>query len=404
VGSLAERFFAADGWRELGYASGSHYARERLGMAPSSLKEKRALARRVQTVPEVAQALNQGAIGFVAASMIARVATQLTAAAWVMRAQERTVKHLREDVEVAELLARLRAGKGPIEPPDEAAIASFFALRAKLVSGEFAGASLPTRACVGVGSEACVVRLAKTSWPEQIGGASHAGGAAWPSSARSAEASGGSAGAPKLAPVQWDAAVDNCTPQPRGHTAHAGCCASLQTDARQRRIPSELGRQETSGTAHNATHPVHAPAKRAGVANRPVTVNGQTSDIEAAVLRVLAEFEKPRHHTAGTAMGIGPGVGRVQREFWVTDDTYRFWHQFRRLFELQTGRTASFVRFLCRSFLQEWAPVLARQYQWKDTYDRDGYECASPVCTRRDCTCHHLIPALRRKWGRWILQ
>src|SRR5690606_1616496 len=46
VGQLAERFWAANGWRRLGDATEHQYVRERLGLRLSCLKNKRAFVHR----------------------------------------------------------------------------------------------------------------------------------------------------------------------------------------------------------------------------------------------------------------------------------------------------------------------------------------------------------------------
>src|SRR6185295_3271319 len=100
-------FHRADGWRRLGYASEAQYARERLSMSRSSLAARRALALRLEALPRVAEALGSGQIGVEAATQIVRVATARTQAAWVERAQKRTIKFLREEVSAALIAVRL---------------------------------------------------------------------------------------------------------------------------------------------------------------------------------------------------------------------------------------------------------------------------------------------------------
>jgi len=93
-------------WHELGYASSDHYCRERIGMAPATLASRLALARRVRRLPEIAGAVADGRIGYEAATLVARVAGPRTVRAWVDRAEVRTVKLLREEVQAVELTAR----------------------------------------------------------------------------------------------------------------------------------------------------------------------------------------------------------------------------------------------------------------------------------------------------------
>jgi hypothetical protein len=97
----------ADGWRRLGYASESQYARERLGSSQSSLIARRSLALRLERLPRIAEALGTALIGVEAALQIVRVATSNTEGAWVERARRRTIK-----VSVRVILARLAAHAG----------------------------------------------------------------------------------------------------------------------------------------------------------------------------------------------------------------------------------------------------------------------------------------------------
>lgn len=123
LGHLARRAFESDAWRRLGYASFEQYARERIGLSASSVAAKISLARKVASLPAVEAALVSGRLGSSAAGLVARVAGTATAKAWVERAAMRTVKHLREEVEAVELLARVEGRVvSRIGPPDEVLI------------------------------------------------------------------------------------------------------------------------------------------------------------------------------------------------------------------------------------------------------------------------------------------
>jgi hypothetical protein len=123
-------------WRRLGFASETHYARERAGLSVSSLKSKRALATRVALLPEVAAALLNGNLGYEAAYLVARISTARTVKAWVDRARERTVKHLREEVEAAELFIRF-GGRRDQPPPVDDTMQEVLELERRAVAGEF---------------------------------------------------------------------------------------------------------------------------------------------------------------------------------------------------------------------------------------------------------------------------
>jgi hypothetical protein len=126
----------ADGWRRLGYATEAQYARERLGLSQSSLLARRQLALRLERLPVVRAALGAGQIGVEAAIQLVRVATTATEAAWVARARQRTIKHLREEVAAAQTAVRW-SGEGDCPPPVDAELAAFQRLESVVVSGRF---------------------------------------------------------------------------------------------------------------------------------------------------------------------------------------------------------------------------------------------------------------------------
>lgn len=134
-GRMAQRFLALRGWQSLGFVSEAHYARERLGMSRASLRSKVSLARRSRALDHVADALQQGHIGFEAAQLVARIATPDTERAWLDRATRRTFKHLREEVQAVETLTRF-AAKPDHSPPTEAQIAEVQALERAILSGD----------------------------------------------------------------------------------------------------------------------------------------------------------------------------------------------------------------------------------------------------------------------------
>ena len=124
-GDLARRFWESDGWRSLGYASAFQYARERVGLSHSSIGQRIRLSRRTARLPAVADALIERRIGFEAANLVARVAAATTVEGWLDRATQRTVKHLREEVEMAETLTRISGDTRWMVPPDDETIAYY---------------------------------------------------------------------------------------------------------------------------------------------------------------------------------------------------------------------------------------------------------------------------------------
>jgi hypothetical protein len=140
---LVLRFYRADGWRRLGFATETQYARERLGLSRSSLLARRALALRLEKLTGVAAALGTAQIGVEAALQVVRIATPKTEAAWVERARRRTIKHLREEVAAALTVVRL-VGERDCLPPEHAELAAFQTLEQTVVSGRFGQPRLPS--------------------------------------------------------------------------------------------------------------------------------------------------------------------------------------------------------------------------------------------------------------------
>ncbi len=127
LGRLAEWLQRAEAWRRLGFASETHYVRERMGLSYSQWKLRRQVVRRLGAFPGLEAAVGAGEVGFEAAALLVQVlscarrqlgcdgAEVCTAqregcaaleAAWLERAQTRTFKHLREEVRAAELAAQ----------------------------------------------------------------------------------------------------------------------------------------------------------------------------------------------------------------------------------------------------------------------------------------------------------
>jgi hypothetical protein len=136
LGEMLAGFVQADGWRRMGYASDTQYARERLGMSRSSMYKLMQLAKKGRQLKEIWCAVQDGVIGTEAAALITRVATERTQQAWIERAKRRTYKHLKEEVQMVELGMRLSEGRvmDPF-PPTDTQVTSYHALRTDVLSG-----------------------------------------------------------------------------------------------------------------------------------------------------------------------------------------------------------------------------------------------------------------------------
>jgi hypothetical protein len=134
-------FHHADGWRRLGYATEAQYARERLGISRSSLVARRSLAARLEALPAVREALGSAEIGVEAALQLVRIATPRTESAWLARARQRTMKHLREEVAAALTAVRF-SGEADCLPPEEAELDAYAELERAVLSGDCASGSI----------------------------------------------------------------------------------------------------------------------------------------------------------------------------------------------------------------------------------------------------------------------
>jgi len=260
LGELACEVWGCSGWRTLGYASAAQYANERLGCSLASVKARMTLARRCKRlVPEVALALDDGDIGYEAARLVARVADRDTVYAWLDRAASRTTKHLREEVEIVEAVARAE-GVSPVgcEPPAASLVAEFQDLERGMLDGTVA-----------------------------------------------------------------DLVVNG-------------------------------GRLSGSGSSQIS-----------------VTDGDETSQISV------------------TDDGRGRWAGMVPLRMRLRSETVGFWRDISRLFEA-SGEDGSFVDFLIRAFWSVWLRRDPERVAYQDVYERDRLRCASPVCSNRDLTPHHL--------------
>lgn len=142
IGTLTRTFWAEDGWRRLGFQHASQYARERVGVSLRSLQQRMKLARRFdlgEPMAPVKKALLDGDIGFESALLIVRATDRGRvefAEPWVERAKERTVVALREELDIAEMYARVRGSIDHMKPPSAAQVAEYRKTRSAVLSGE----------------------------------------------------------------------------------------------------------------------------------------------------------------------------------------------------------------------------------------------------------------------------
>ncbi len=154
LADLGRQMFGGRGYVRLGYVSFEQYARERIGLSPSAMKARVTLAQRVAALPEIRAAVSEGRLGFETASMVARVAGRANVDDWIARAETRTVKHLREEIDAVEMMARV-SGMRTIEgPPDEDTMEALRDVeRSALESASDVGGQMPPHGVGGRGDE-----------------------------------------------------------------------------------------------------------------------------------------------------------------------------------------------------------------------------------------------------------
>ncbi|TNF28563.1 MAG: HNH endonuclease [Deltaproteobacteria bacterium] len=282
LGQVARTVFDAAGWRHFGYATAAQYARERLGCSLAFVKARMTFARRTEMLPEVTFALDAGTIGFEAACLVSRVADPDTVGAWLGRAGERTVKHLKEEVEVVESIARADGvERASLAPPSEETVQGYLAMERAMLDGTLAKEVLRGE------------RL------------------------------------PAIAPAQLSSAA-----------------------------MSQMSGEDTS------------------------QMSGEDmSQMSGARPEV----------TIGVGRPLDARAGRVTLRLRLTADLVAFWHDVVRMFH-EAGEVGEFLDFLVRVFWREWlVQDTSERVAYQDVYERERYRCASPVCSGRDLTPHHIV-------------
>jgi len=353
LGELALDFVAQNGWGRLGHASIFQYLRERLRISHASFKAHMALARQTLTLPEVAAALEAGVIGFEAARLVCRVAERRTVQAWLERATRRTVKHLREEVECVESIARANGERqrGP-EPPDEETVAAYFELQSAMLDGRVARAIANDGACHYV-----VRGQMSAESPGADGGQM---------SVESPGADGGQMSVDALGADGGQVSVD-----PPGEGGGQMAAESPGADGGQMSADTQ---REDGGRMSVDTH---GEGEGQMSAESPSPDEGQMS-----VNPKPAPDEELR-----------PGAGLVTVRLHLPEDLVRYWRIVEAMFR-RSALPGTFESFLVAAFWNAWLvedtddPHGKVAYQ--HIYQRDRYRCTSPVCSRTDVTPHHL--------------
>src|SRR5688572_17599144 len=95
VGEALDALSASGGHHELGFSSLEAYARERCERTGRWAADTRALARKLQGLPQTREALRAGVVGWSTAELLARHVTADSEGEWLGRACRATVRELR---------------------------------------------------------------------------------------------------------------------------------------------------------------------------------------------------------------------------------------------------------------------------------------------------------------------
>jgi hypothetical protein len=93
-------------------------------------------------------------------------------------------------------------------------------------------------------------------------------------------------------------------------------------------------------------------------------------------------------------------MGRVTLDLWMSAELAALYRALEGAWERAGRPCGDFPGFLCVAFYRAWVHTYGSDVAYADIYARDGWECASPTCTRRDVTPHHLRFRSQGGWGR----
>jgi hypothetical protein len=115
LGAALLRALRAEVWRPMGIASFMEYAERVVGLTPRQLEERLRVARALEELPRMSEALAGGRVHFTAVRELSRVATPETEEAWLASAEGKTAG------EIQKLVSCHHPGDLPDDPPDESA-------------------------------------------------------------------------------------------------------------------------------------------------------------------------------------------------------------------------------------------------------------------------------------------
>jgi hypothetical protein len=135
-------------WRRPGFASFDAWCVEWLGLAPSTVRQRVALERRLRELPALREALRSGRLSYEQARLVARIATAADVAARIEEAAATTCIAYRRELEEEEHRQMWRAGELRAVVPDEVGTLLADAVRAARACSK--GGLTPGEALVAV--------------------------------------------------------------------------------------------------------------------------------------------------------------------------------------------------------------------------------------------------------------
>ncbi|MFW5920477.1 MAG: HNH endonuclease [Polyangiales bacterium] len=274
LGRLLDKIVRARGPKRLGYADEVQYARERLGMSRSTMWKHISLVRETRALPQLRDAVADGEVSYCAAERIGRVAEPETVAAWIARSKVRTYKHLLEEIDAVELVARVTGDRRALVPPSEEELAYVQAVEREVLTGEL-----------------------------------------------------------------------------------------------MRAVLEEL---EAQGVEHG----FEMPANDTGL---------DSAGLREAFVRMSSYPGRPQE-------GVDPGTERLGRSRWSqrAPDDIALHYKVLETVHREAGLPGTFVQYMCLSYWKTWLPEFGKNMKWGEVFARDLFRCASPVCSERNLTGHHI--------------
>ena len=137
------------------------------------------------------------------------------------------------------------------------------------------------------------------------------------------------------------------------------------------------GGVQISGTSDDGgADPVQSSETSDDVAADPVQSSETSDDVEADPVQSSGTRASPLRATATLRLRMREDTALHFRQL---EEAHR-----------RAGVGESFPAFLCLSFWRTWAGRLGKSDRWEHIYRRDLYRCTSPVCSKRECTLHHI--------------